>query len=141
MRNVQDAEILLGRILIAVLFLPSGIEKIMGWPGIVQYIAHDGGPFPLLSGIVAVICEVVVTALILLGVWVRPLALVLAIYTIGTALIAHRYWEAQVPAAILMQKINFYKNIAIAGGLLVLSAAGSGRFALRPDEENAEQFP
>ena len=133
MKSGRDAELLLGRILIAALFLPAGVEKIIGWPGIVHYIAHDGGPVPLLAGIVAVICEVAVTALILLGVLVRPLALVLAVYTVGTALIAHRYWQLSGPAAIAAH-INFYKNLAIAGGLLALSASGSGRFALRTDE-------
>ncbi len=133
MKSGRDAELLLGRILIAALFLPAGIEKIMGWPGIVHSIAHDGGPVPLLAGIVAVVCEVAVMALILIGVLVRPLALILAIYTIGTALIAHRYWAMHGPAAIGAQ-VNFYKNLAIAGGLLALSAAGSGRFALRAAE-------
>ncbi len=132
MKNGQDVELLLGRILIAALFLPAGIEKIVGWPGIVQYIAHDGGPLPLLAGIVAVVCEVLVIGLILLGVLVRPLALILAVYTIGTALIAHRYWQSHGVAEISAQ-INFYKNLAIAGGLLALSAAGSGRLALLAD--------
>ena len=133
MKSARDTELLLGRILIAVLFLPAGIEKITGWPGIVHYIAHLGGPVPLLAGIVAVLCEVLVAALILLGVWVRPLSAVLAIYTIGTALIAHRYWDMHPPASIAAHT-NFYKNLAIAGGLLALSAAGSGRLALRADD-------
>jgi putative oxidoreductase len=132
MKSVGNAELLVGRILIAALFLPAGIEKIIGWPGIVHYIAHDGGPVPLLAGIVAVVCEVLVTALVLLGLWVRPLALIMAVYTLGTALIAHRYWQIHGPAS-MGAEINFYKNLAIAGGLLALSAAGSGRLALRPD--------
>jgi len=130
--NARDGELLLGRILIASLFVPAGIGKLLGWPGIVHYLASFGAPLPLLGGIIAVLCEVVVAGLILLGVAVRPLAIVLAIFTVGTALIAHRYWQMHPPAEIAA-KINFYKNMAITGGLLALSTAGSGRFALRPD--------
>jgi putative oxidoreductase len=82
--------------------------------------------------LIAVLCEVLVAGLILLGALVRPLAVILAIYTIGTALIAHRYWDMHPPAS-LIAHINFYKNLAIAGGLLALSAAGSGRLALLAD--------
>ena len=132
MNSARDAELLLGRILIAALFLPAGIEKIVGWPAVVHEIAVHGAPLPLLAGIIAVLCEVLVTGLILLGVLVRPLSVILAIYTVGTALIAHRYWQMHGPAASIAH-INFYKNLAIAGGLLALSAAGSGRLALRAD--------
>jgi putative oxidoreductase len=132
MKSARDAELLLGRILIAVLFLPAGIEKIVAWPAIVHEVAVHGAPVPLLAGIVAVLCEVLVTGLILLGVLVRPLSVILAIYTVGTALVAHRYWQMHPPASIAAH-INFYKNLAIAGGLLALSAAGSGRLALRAD--------
>ncbi|MGH7121111.1 MAG: DoxX family protein [Acetobacteraceae bacterium] len=127
--QVRDAEILLGRILLAVLFLPGGIEKALGWPGIVHAIAAHGAPLPLLGGIIALICELLVTALILFGVAVKPLAVILAIYTMGAAFIAHRYWQMAPPASIIAH-VNFYKNVAIAGGLLGLSAAGAGRLAL-----------
>ncbi len=130
--NARDGELLLGRILMAVLFLPSGIEKLRGWPGIVHALVHLGAPLPLLGGIIAVICEIVVMGLILLGVQVRPLAVILAIYTVAAAFIGHRYWQMHPPAEIAA-KINFYKDMAIAGGLLALSAAGSGRLALWPD--------
>jgi len=133
MSSGRDWELLVGRILIAVLFLPSGIDKIIGWPGIVHYIAHDGAPLPLLAGIIAIICEVLVTVLILLGVLVRPMALILAVYTIGAAFIGHRYWQMHPPASVGAY-INFYKDVAIAGGLLALSAAGSGRLAALPDD-------
>lgn len=129
---MRDAQLLLGRVLIASLFLPTGVEKIMGWPGIVHYIAANGAPFPWLGGLIAIFCEVVVTALILVGILVRPMAVVLALFSVGTALIAHRYWQMEGPAGMAAQ-INFFKNMAIGGGLLGLSAAGSGRFALRAD--------
>lgn len=128
MRTV-DIQLLIGRILIAVLFLPSGIEKLLGWPGIVTALIRDGAPLPLLGGIIAVLCEVVVAGLILLGVQVRPLALILAIYTLAASVIGHPFWALEPPASVIAHGI-FFKNLAIAGGLLGLSAAGSGRLAL-----------
>lgn len=130
--RIRDAELLVGRIFLAVLFLPGGIEKALGWPGIVHAIAAQGAPLPLLGGIIALICELLITVLILLGIAVRPLAVLLAIYTIGAAFIAHRYWQMAPPASIIAH-VNFYKNVAIAGGLLALSAAGAGRLALWRD--------
>ncbi|MGH7082206.1 MAG: DoxX family protein [Acetobacteraceae bacterium] len=129
MMRARDIELLIGRILIAVFFLPSGIEKLLGWPGIVHVLIRDGAPLPLAGGIIVLICEIVVAGLILLGVQVRPLALILAIYTLAAAVIGHGFWALSPPASALAHSF-FFKDLALAGGLLGLSAAGAGRLAL-----------
>lgn len=120
---------LLGRILIAALFIPAGLGKIMGFEGTVGYIAAKGLPLPALAAAGAIAVEVGVTLALLLGYKARWAALILALFTIVSAVIFHNYWA--VPADQQMaQSINFYKNLAIAGGLLFVVAFGAGPKAL-----------
>ncbi|KVE38500.1 DoxX family protein [Burkholderia sp. TSV86] len=127
--NQKDLLLLVARILIVVLFLPSGWQKLVGFSGTVEYMASTGAPLPALAALIAVIMELPVCAAILAGFFTRPLALLLALYTIGTAFIGHHYWS--MPEAVQMNMmIHFYKNIAIAGGLFALCAAGPGRLSV-----------
>ncbi len=130
--GLRDLGLLVGRIVMVSLFLPAGIGKITGWPGIVHYLAYLHAPVPFLAGIVAIVCEVGVSTLIVLGIGVRLSALVMAAFTLGTMFIAHRFWDLH-GAAMMAAKTNFFKNLSIVGGFLVMASAGSGRYALRPD--------
>jgi putative oxidoreductase len=64
-----------------------------------------------------------------LGVLTRPLALLLALYTLGTALIAHHFWTMEGGDR-YANAINFYKNISIIGGLLLLYVTGAGKYSV-----------
>jgi putative oxidoreductase len=66
---------------------------------------------------------------IILGAYTRPLALLLALYTLGTALIAHHYWT-MTGMEHFQNEIHFYKNISIIGGLLTLYVTGAGRYSI-----------
>ena len=125
----RDALILLGRILIAILFIPSGVNKLIGFSGTVGYLTNLGAPMPEVAAAVAVACELGVGLMVLFGWKFRFAALVLAVFTVGTALIAHRFW-AVPDAQMAMQKINFMKNLAICGGLLFAWASGPGRWSI-----------
>ena len=120
---------LLGRILIAILFLPSGIGKIGNFGGTVGYIASQGLPLPPVAAVVAVVVEVLVVLALLVGFKTRGAALILAIFTMVAAVFFHRYWDAPAAQA-MMQQINFYKNLAIAGGLLSFAAWGAGAWSV-----------
>jgi putative oxidoreductase len=78
-----------------------------------------GAPAPTLSAIVAIVA----------GFYTRPLALLLALYTLGTALIGHHYWTTTGMEQ-YANMINFYKNIGIIGALLLLCATGPGKYSL-----------
>lgn len=125
----SDGILLAARILIVLLFLIFGWEKLLDYSGTVQYMAHVGAPLPALATVIAIIMELFVSIAIILGVATRPLAALLALYTLGTALIGHRYWEATGMAR-LENEINFWKNISIIGGLLLLYVTGAGRYAI-----------
>lgn len=127
--SAQDTLALIGRVLIAYLFIPAGFGKLMGFGGTVGYITSAGLPLPEVAAVVAIIVELGLGIALLLGFKTRWTAIVMAVFTIVTALFFHKYWSA--PEAMkMMQQINFNKNIAIAGGLLALAAFGAGRFSI-----------
>ena len=124
----KDELLLAGRVLIMILFVLFGWQKLNGFSGTVAYMASTGAPSPELSAVIAVAVELVGGALIAVGFYTRPLALVFAVYTLATALIGHRYWALQGMDQYLAM-INFYKNISIIGGLLLLAVSGPGRYS------------
>jgi len=78
---------------------------------------------------VTVIMELFVGLAIVIGFYTRPLALLLGLYTLGAAVIGHQFWHMIDPDRIEAM-INFYKNVSIAGGLLLLCITGPGRYSL-----------
>jgi len=77
--------------------------------------------------LVVITVEVFVAIAVAFGAWTRPLVLLLALYTLGTALIGHLFWTMEATAR---NAINFYKNISIIGGLLLLYVTGAGRYSV-----------
>ncbi|WP_052388714.1 DoxX family protein [Belnapia moabensis] len=126
-----DAVLLVGRIAMVVLFPISAYFKIMGWPGIVGMLTQQGAPLPYLGGIVAVLAETVFPLLVILGLWTRWAAFGLILYTLGTSVIAHRFWEFEGPAQ-MGQIFSFFKNLSMCGGFLLLAWIGPGRYAVQP---------
>jgi putative oxidoreductase len=113
-----------GRVLIAVLFLLSGLSKLAA-PAMTQgYIASVGLPAPLLGYLVAIAVEIGGGLLLVLGLQTKLVALVMAGFAIATALAFHNNLADQ------NTMIHFMKNIAIAGGLLQVVAFGAGAFSL-----------
>ena len=127
--STQDTLALIGRILVAYLFIPAGIGKLMGFGGTVGYITSAGLPLPEVAAAIAIVVELGLGIALLLGVKTRWTAIVMAIFSVVTALFFHKYWSAP-DAMKMMQQINFNKNIAIAGGLLALAGFGAGRFSI-----------
>ena len=120
---------LLGRILIAALFVPAGFAKIGGFAGTAGYIASVGLPLPQVGAAIAVIVELGLGLLLLAGWRTRWVSLVVAAFTVVAAVFFHNYWAAPAEQ-VMMQQINFFKNLAIAGGLLFIAAFGPGRISL-----------
>jgi putative oxidoreductase len=121
----QDTLALVGRILIGTLFIPAGFGKLMGFAGTVGYITKVAGlPLPEVAAAIAIVVELVLGIALLVGFKTRWTALIMAIFTVATALFFHKFW------ADATQNIQFFKNMAIAGGLLSFAAFGPGRFSI-----------
>ena len=125
MKTSQDWLALAGRVLIAYLFIPAGIGKLMGFGGTVGYIASKGLPLPEL----AIVVEVAVALALLLGWRTRAAALVLALFTLAAATLFHNYWALPADQQ-MMQQLLFTKNLAVVGGLLGFAAWGAGARSL-----------
>ena len=94
MRNVENAAALIGRILICLLFVLGGWGKLMGPAATQAMFAKQGLPLVQAAWVLAVAVELGGGLLILLGWFTRPVAFVLAIWCIATALIAHAIWPS-----------------------------------------------
>ena len=125
----QDGLALLGRIFLAALFIPAGFGKIAGFTGTAGYIASVGLPLPQVGAAIAIVVELGLGILLLVGFKTRLAALLIALFTLAAALFFHNYWS--MPAdKVMINQLMFWKNIAIAGGLLAFTAFGPGRFSV-----------
>lgn len=123
-RSIASAVCLLGRILISVIFLISGTSKVTTPAATIAYIASVGLPFPQLGLVIGIAVELVVAPALVLGYRTSWMATVIAAYCVATAVFFHRNFAD--PNMLL----HFFKNIAMADGLLRIVAFGAGRFSL-----------
>ncbi len=115
---------LVGRILLAVIFLNSGIGKIENFAGTAQYMAKAGMPYTSFFLLGAIFCEIVGSVTVILGWLTRLGTTILLIFLIPTTLIFHGHFSDHG------QVIHFMKNASMFGGLLILLAAGPGPLSL-----------
>lgn len=127
--STKDGLILLGRILLMVLFIIFGWWKLTNFTMAVSAMQGYGAPMPYVAAIIAVAVEFFLGIAIILGVFTRPVAALYALYVLGTSFIGHPYWKFTGMDA-MVNEINFYKNISIIGGLLLLIVTGAGRYSL-----------
>ncbi|MND73151.1 Inner membrane protein YphA [compost metagenome] len=127
--NQRDVIILLARILLMILFVMSGWSKLTGFDGTVSYLTSLGAPMPTVAAAVAVIMEFFVAILLIVGFYTRPLAFLFALFVIGTAVIGHPFWTMVDPER-AANSTQYFKNLSICGGLLLLSVTGAGRFSV-----------
>src|SRR5215469_5559941 len=130
MKSVDDAALLVGRILLAALFLPSGIGKAMGFATFSASLAAKGLPYAEAWAVVAVAIEVLGPIALILGVAPRWTSLALIAFMIMATAISHRYWEFAEAAARRAQEINFFKNVGILAGLLFYFVSGAGAWSI-----------
>jgi putative oxidoreductase len=126
--GINDEVILAARLLLATLFLIFGIRKLRDFSGTVSQMAQLGVPVPVLAAGVATFMELPVAFAVAVGAFTRPSALLMFFYTLGTALIGHRYWTI-TGADYVDSMDSFYKNLAIMGGFLLLYITGAGTYS------------
>jgi putative oxidoreductase len=126
---INDELILAARLLLATLFLIFGFRKLKDYSGTVSQIAQLGVPMPRLAATVSIFMELPVAFAIAVGAFARPSALLMVLYTLGTAFIGHRYWK--ITGADKVDSMDgFYKDLSIMGGFLLLYVTGAGKYSI-----------
>lgn len=116
---LRDLTPLIGRILLAQLFLVAGVRKIMYFGPTAAYFGKLGLPMPEVTTAIVIAIEFIGGTLLLLGKRLPLAACVLAAFTLAATYLGHAFWTAE-PAQFGNQLNHFLKNIAIVGGLLLL---------------------
>ena len=127
--DINDELILAARLLLATLFLIFGWRKLRDYSGTVNQLMQLGVAMPTLGAAVATFMELPVAFAVLVGAFTRPSALLMFLYTLGTALIVHRYWILTGVDQVASMD-GFYKNLSIMGGLLLLYVTGAGKYSI-----------
>jgi putative oxidoreductase len=127
--GINDVLILAARLLIATLFLIFGWRKLTDFSGTVSQMVQLGVPTPAPAAAVATFMELPVAFAVAVGAFARPSALLMFFYTLGTALIGHRYWTMTGTDRVDNMD-GFYKNLSIMGGFLLLYITGPGKYSI-----------
>ena len=122
--SFNDIALLIGRILIAILFLIAAYNKFKGLGGTTGYFTKLGIPGPSAMAPLVATAELAMGVLVLVGFKTRFAALAIAAFVVVAALIAHMNWADG------NQLNHFTKNLAIAGGALALFVAGAGSYSV-----------
>jgi putative oxidoreductase len=123
---------LCGRFLLSGVFVWAGFGKLMNPAGTAQFFASDGVPAPALMVWVAIVVELIGGLAILVGWQTRWAAAALAIWSLLTGFAVHLVvaTHSTVPMVANDNMIHFYKNLAMAGGLLYVVAYGAGAVSI-----------
>lgn len=127
--NTQGFPVLIARLLLALMFLGAGIDKLTGLEGTAGYIASMGLPMPTLLAAGAGVVEVLGALLLIVGWQARWAALALAGFTVLATFIFHAFWSLPKDQQ-MMQQLMFMKNLSVIGGLLMVFAFGAGALSL-----------
>lgn len=129
MNSFQNYVVVFARILLSLMFALSGVDKIAHAEAAAGYMASAGLPgWPALA-LATGLFEVVAAFALAVGWHTRWAALGLALFTVAANLLFHRYW-ALAPDQQAMQQLMFTKNLAVAGGMLIVAAFGAGQISV-----------
>ncbi|QBR00471.1 DoxX family protein [Paraburkholderia pallida] len=129
-RPADSLIIFIARIALAILFLWGGAMKLLGYAGFIAYLHTHGVAYPQFTAPVATAVELLGGLALVFGVRTRFVAFALAVYTIVTAVLGHDFWNVTQAALQQDAVVHFWKNIAIAGGFLLLTVTGAGRASI-----------
>lgn len=124
---------LLGRILLALIFIFAGFHKLTGFEGTAGYMASHGLPLPHVLLVATIAIELIGGLMILMGWQARLAATAIFLFLIPTTLLFHAFWNVNPADAMALQNQmnHFMKNLAIMGGMLYIMTYGSGPLSLQ----------
>ena len=120
---------LVGRFLLALMFVLAGFSKIAGFAGTVGYIESKGLPAAQVLAVLTVVLEIGGGLALMAGFHARWAALLLALFTLLASVVFHNFWAMPAEQQ-MMQQLMFMKNLSVVGGLLLVAALGAGPASL-----------
>ncbi len=139
-QSIQNFAALGGRLLLAAIFVISGLNKLSDFSGTAGFMSGAGLPAAEFLLVLTILIEVAGGLMIVLGWYTRQLALILFLFMLPVTAVFHNPWGAVDPAQAQQQMIHFLKNLAIMGGLLHLSAFGPGHFSIEARKSETASF-
>jgi len=127
--SASNAAALAGRFLLALMFVLAGYSKIGGFDGIAGFIGSKGLPLPQLLAVGTIVLEIVAGLALMVGFKARWAAGALAAFTVLATMLFHAFWEAPADQQ-RVEYLLFIKNVAVVGGLLMVTALGAGGWSL-----------
>ena len=127
--SVKPSLALIGRVLLALMFVLSGFGKLTGIEGTAGYIASAGLPMATALAVIVGLLELFGGLALLVGFHARWAALALGLFTLLASLLFHNFWAMPADQA-YMQQLMFMKNLSIVGGMFVVAALGAGSLSL-----------
>ena len=117
--------IVVGRVLLALMFILSGFSKLGNLSGTAGYIASGGLPFPALLAVLVGLLELLGGLAIAVGFQARWAALALGLFTLAASVLFHKFWAVPADQA-FVQQLMFMKNVSVAGGMFIVAALSAG---------------
>ncbi|HEX4880498.1 MAG TPA: DoxX family protein [Limnobacter sp.] len=127
--SVSNPLALIGRVLLAAMFVLAGVDKIGGFEGTAGYIASVGLPMAEALTVLTIAVEIGAGLALIVGFQTRLAALALAGFTLAASVLFHNFWAMPAEQA-YVQQLMFMKNLSVTGGLLLVAALGGGRWAI-----------
>lgn len=125
----DDVILLLGRVALGAIFVKSGLQKLLALSAFAASLGQRGIPQSGVWAVIAVTVEFVGGIVIVTGMRTREASLLMILFVIVATGLSHRFWEF-ADAARRAQESQFFKNLSIIGGFLLLFVSGGGRFSL-----------
>ena len=127
--SVKPSLALIGRVLLALMFVLSGFGKLTGIEGTAGYIASAGLPMATALAVIVGLLEFFGGLALMVGFHARWTALALGLFTLAASLLFHKFWAAPADQA-FVQQLLFMKNLSVAGGMFLVAALGTGPLSI-----------
>jgi len=127
--SVKSPLSVIGRVLLALMFVMAGFSKLGNIGGTAAYIASGGLPMPAVLAVLVGLLELIAGLALAVGYKARWAALALGIFTLLASALFHQFWAVPADKA-MVQQLLFMKNLAVAGGMFIVAALGAGPLSL-----------
>lgn len=129
LNTLKTPLLLIGRVLLALMFILAGWGKLTGLEGTAGYIASAGLPFPAALAVLTGLLELFGGLALVVGFQARWAALALGLFTLAASVLFHKFWAVPADQA-FVQQLMFMKNLSVAGGLFMVAALGAGALSI-----------